>query len=197
MKFEKVSYEQFEKDFIETFYPNIKNVPDKIKKYAMECYDNLKLPTRATKGSAGYDFFMPIDVELNTFEDVKIPTGIKCQIDDGYFLMLIPRSSMGFKNYLRLANTLGVVDSDFFNNKDNEGHISAKIRVEKNLFSPIEINRGERFIQGIFVPYGITDDDNVTKERTGGIGSTNKWVLKVNYHAPLGVWLERATNWLD
>lgn len=174
MKFEKVSYEQFEKDFIETFYPNVKNVPDKIKKYAMECYDNLKLPTRATKGSAGYDFFMPIDVELNTFEDVKIPTGIKCQIDDGYFLMLIPRSSMGFKNYLRLANTLGVVDSDFFNNKDNEGHISAKIRVEKNLFSPIEINRGERFIQGIFVPYGITDDDNVTKERTGGIGSTNK-----------------------
>ena len=174
MKFEKVSYKQFEKDFVETFYPNYENIPPVTKEYIKECYNNLELPKRATKGSAGYDFFMPFDVTIKPFEDVKIPTGIKCQIDDGYFLMLVPRSSMGFKNYLRLANTVAVGDSDYYNNMNNEGHYFAKIRVEKELDKPLEINRGERFIQGIFVPYGITDDDNVTKERTGGIGSTNK-----------------------
>lgn len=174
MKFEKVSYEQFEKDYIETFHPAAEIVPNSIKEYIKKCYDNLELPKRATKGSAGYDFFMPFDVTIKPFEDVKIPTGIKCQIDDGYFLMLVPRSSMGFKNYLRLANTVAIGDSDYYNNMNNEGHYFAKIRVEKELDKPLEINRGERFIQGIFVPFGITDNDNVTKERTGGIGSTNK-----------------------
>lgn len=174
MKFEKVSYEQFEKDFIDTFYHNYKTISPFIKKYVKRCYDSLELPKRATKGSAGYDFFMPFDVTIKPFEDIKIPTGIKCQIDDGYFLMLVPRSSMGFKNYLRLANTVAIGDSDYYNNMNNEGHYFAKIRVEKELDKPLEINRGERFIQGIFVPFGITDNDNTTKERKGGIGSTNE-----------------------
>ena len=174
MKFEKVSFEQFKNDYINMFYQYESQLPLGIDEYIKDCYDNIVIPTRATKGSAGYDFVMPFDVELDTFTDINIPTGIKCQIDNGYFLMIVPRSSMGFKNYLRLANTLGVVDSDFFDNKDNEGHIFAKIRVEKTLEEPIRINRGERFIQGIFVPYGIVDNDSVTTERNGGIGSSGK-----------------------
>lgn len=174
MKFEKVTFEQFKKDYINTFYEYEPQLPLGIEEYIKECYDNIQIPQRATSGSAGYDFVMPFDVELDTFADIKIPTGIKCQIDNGYFLMLVPRSSMGFKHYLRLANTLGVVDSDFFNNKDNEGHIFAKIRVEKTLDKPIRINRGERFVQGIFIPYGTVDNDNVTTGRNGGIGSSGK-----------------------
>ena len=173
MRFEKVTFEQFKKDYINTFYEYEPQLSLGIEEYIKECYDNIQIPQRATSGSAGYDFVMPFDVELDTFTDIKIPTGIKCQIDNGYFLMLVPRSSMGFKNYLRLANTLGVVDSDFYGNKDNEGHIFAKIRVEKNLDKPIRINRGERCVQGIFIPYGTVDEDNATAMRNGGIGSTN------------------------
>lgn len=111
MRFEKVTFEQFKKDYINTFYEYEPQLPLGIEEYIKECYDNIQIPQRATSGSAGYDFVMPFDVELDTFTDIKIPTGIKCQIDNGYFLMLVPRSSMGFKHYLRLANTLGAVDA--------------------------------------------------------------------------------------
>lgn len=172
MKFEKVSFEQFKNDYINTFYQYESQLPLGIDEYIKDCYDNIVIPTRATRGSAGYDFVMPFDVQFDSFTDIKIPTGVKCQIDDGYFLMVVPRSSMGFKNYLRLANTLGIVDSDYYNNKDNEGHIFAKVRIERTLDNPLVIKRGERFVQGIFIPYGLTDNDKTESERVGGIGSS-------------------------
>ena len=104
-KFEKVSYEQFYKDFKETFPLYSDN---EIK----DIYDNIKLPKRATTGSAGYDFFSPIDITLRKNETIKIPTGIRAQIDDGYVLLMFPRSGLGFKYRLQLNNTIGVIDSD-------------------------------------------------------------------------------------
>ena len=113
----------------------------------------------------------PIDLTLFKYpsDAVKIPTGIRCEIEDGWFLQVVPRSSMGFKYGMKLSNTLGIIDSDYAF-AENEGHIMAKIKIEDA--PQLVINRGDKFIQGIFWPYGITIDDEATGIRTGGIGST-------------------------
>ncbi len=135
------------------------------------CYGDIILPKRATLGSAGYDFFAPFDFSLNPNETIKVPTGIRCKIDEGWVLQIYPRSSLGFKYRLRLDNTVGIIDSDYYN-ADNEGHIFVKIT---NLGDkPLSVEKGKAFCQGIFTPYGITYDDDVTTSRTGGIGSTDK-----------------------
>ena len=156
-EFQKVSESQFEKD--------LKNLLD------MEgFYQNVKLPYRATSGSAGYDFYSPIDITLKPGETAKIPTGIRCKIDEGYVLQIYPRSSLGFKYQMALLNTVGIIDSDYYN-ADNEGHIIVGVvnRGEKELV----IKAGDRFVQGIFYKYYLAKEDDTKQERHGGFGSTN------------------------
>lgn len=174
--FSKVSLNQFIKDYKEIFILVPKPVLDKYEckteeEYLSLIWDNIELPIRSTMGSCGYDFMCPIDLTLFKHASVtaKIPTGIRCEIEDGWFLQAVPRSSMGFKYGMKLSNTLGIIDSDYAFAK-NEGHIMAKIKIEDA--PQLVINRGDKFIQGIFLPYGITIDDEATGIRTGGIGST-------------------------
>ena len=165
-QFYKVSYEQFKKGF-EDCFGAIED--DKVKKI----YDSIEIPKRATTGSAGYDFFAPIDIVLNPGETIKIPTGIRVKIDDGWVLKCYPRSGLGFKFRMQLNNTVGIIDSDYYYS-DNEGHIFAKITNDSNENKILIVGAGSGFMQGIFVEYGITYDDDVTDIRNGGFGSTTK-----------------------
>lgn len=166
-KFEKVSYEQFKKDFI-----GCHHILEE--KEIKDMYDKIKLPRRATKGSAGYDFYIPFLLELPPKTEVQIPTGIKCNIKNGWVLKCYPRSGLGFKFKIRLNNTVGIIDSDYFNNETNEGHIMARIANENIEGKTCTIEPGTGFMQGIFVEFGITEDDDVTEDRNGGFGSTTK-----------------------
>lgn len=154
--FEVISEEMFNK----LFYPfEIK-------------YEELKLPKRATAKSAGYDVFSPVDILLEPSEEVKIPLGIKAYMLDDEALFAYPRSGHGFKYYIRLANTVGVVDADFYNNPDNEGNIWLKIRNEGN--RNFAVKKGDAICQLIFQKYLLVDGDEfVGDKRIGGIGSTN------------------------
>ena len=139
------------------------------KQYAVQ--DAITLPKRATKGSAGYDFYIPNDhpdITLKHNEFISIPTGVRCKIKEDWVLMLYPRSGLGFKG-LRLYNTCGVIDSDYYY-ADNEGHIMAKI--VNSGFETITLHGGDRFMQGVFLPYGIVEDDDAKEKRSGGFGST-------------------------
>lgn len=163
-KFYKVSFEQFETDWKDTF-----SECDDIK----TIYDSIVLPKRATKGSAGYDFYSPLTFTLKPNETIKIPTGIRAEMENGWVLSLYPRSSLGFKYRIQLNNTVGIIDSDYYYS-DNEGHIFAKITNDSNENKILEMKQGEGFMQGIFLPFGITEDDNVDLKRNGGFGSTGK-----------------------
>ena len=165
-KFEKVSISQFIKDFKDTF----NNFSDG---EIINIYNEIKLPKRATKGSAGYDFFSPISFALKPNESIKIPTGIRVKIAEGWFLANFPRSGLGFKYRLQLNNTVGIIDSDYYNAL-NEGHIFSKITNATNEGKTIEVLKGQGFVQGIFIPFGITIDDEANEERIGGFGSTTK-----------------------
>lgn len=160
-QFYKVSFSQFEADCKDSFNEgDIKGI-----------YDSISLPNRATKGSAGYDFYAPVDIELKPGQTIKIPTGICVKISDGWVLKCYPRSGLGFKFRLQLNNTVGIIDSDYYNS-DNEGHIFAKITNDSNEDKILQIQAGTGFMQGIFVEYGITFDDDVSDIRNGGFGST-------------------------
>lgn len=142
-----------------------------LKNGTKEEYEGLILPKRATVGSAGYDFFMPKTLTVAPNETVKIATGIRCKIDNGWVLKIYPRSSLGFKYRLTLNNTVGIIDSDYFN-ADNEGHIFIKMTNCGN--ETLTLEKGKAFSQGIFIEYGITYDDDCDGVRNGGIGSTDK-----------------------
>ena len=134
-------------------------------------YESICLPKRATAGSAGYDFFAPYSFTLKPNQTIKVATGIRVQIDEGWVLKIYPRSSLGFKYRLRLDNTVGIIDSDYFY-ADNEGHIFIKIT---NLGDKeLVVEQGKAFAQGVFVEFGITVDDECDGVRTGGFGSTDK-----------------------
>lgn len=163
-QFEKVSYAQFEKDFVNTY-------GDKYD--AKEVYESIKMPKRATSGSAGYDFYAPVDINLAPGETAKIPTGIRVKILDNWVLKVYPRSGLGFKFRLQLNNTVGIIDSDYYGSS-NEGHIFIKITNDTNEGKSVAVKAGEGFAQGIFVEYGITFDDDATEKRDGGFGSTTK-----------------------
>ena len=170
MKFEKVCYDQFVADCVECGWIPYLPIDDKeLDAQVRKCYDNIKLPERSTSGSAGYDFYFPFDDMFFGNEECIVPTGIRCSIDSGWMLMLCPRSSLGFKYGMRLMNTVGIIDSDYYY-ADNQGHIMAKIKVDKRM----DLKSGDRFMQGIAIPYGITVDDHATETRTGGFGSTDK-----------------------
>ena len=136
-----------------------------------DIYDQIILPKRATSGSAGYDFFAPSEFTLLPNQTIKIATGIRVKIDEGWVLKIYPRSSLGFKYRLTLDNTVGIIDSDYFN-ADNQGHIF--IKMTNNGDKPLTVEQGKAFAQGIFVEYGITVDDECDSVRTGGFGSTDK-----------------------
>lgn len=169
-QFQKVSYKQFLYDYIDTF----KLKPESYELVMIEkVYRGIDLPTRATKGSAGYDFKSPMDINLLPGETIKIPTGIRCKIEDGWVLNLYPRSGLGFKYRLQLDNTVGIIDSDYYGSS-NEGHIMVKITNDTKEGKTVKIDKGQGFVQGIFIPYGITTDDDVNNERNGGFGSTER-----------------------
>ncbi|MBO5435368.1 deoxyuridine 5'-triphosphate nucleotidohydrolase [bacterium] len=167
-KFEKVSLAQFKTDWL-------KFNPDATEAEITEIYNAIELPSRSTKGSAGYDIKSPVEFAINHGESKVIPTGLRCRIDDGWFLDINPRSGQGFKFGIRLANTRGIIDSDYYN-ADNEGHIMIKITNESVIAREMSfrVAPGQGFAQGIFTIYGITEDDCVDTERTGGLGSTDK-----------------------
>lgn len=190
MKFEKVTYEEFARSIKSMAHFGFADDED-----IRKLYDEIKLPERSTSGSAGYDFFSPIGAVLASFratleqcrddfteemhdivnlkrDEVVIPTGIKAQIDPHWVLILAPRSGHGFNYGVALANTIGVIDEDYYNNEKNEGHIMVKLTSTSTEFDDLYIDRGRAFCQGIFLPYGLTDDDKATAKRTGGLGST-------------------------
>ena len=163
-KFHKVSYGQFYNDWKDCFGSSDAQIS--------AIYDGIMLPRRATAGSAGYDFFCPIDIVLKPGETVKIPTGIRVEMEEGWVLKCYPRSGLGFKYRLQLNNTVGIIDSDYFDS-DNEGHIFSKITNDTNEGREVRLMAGNGFMQGIFVEYGITVDDDAEAVRNGGFGSTN------------------------
>ncbi len=138
---------------------------------SMEQYLSVLLPKRATSGSAGYDFFAHSNFSVAPGETVKIATGIRVQIDEGWVLKIYPRSSLGFKYRLTLNNTVGIIDSDYYH-AENEGHIYIKMTNCGD--KPLFVEKGKAFAQGVFVEYGITFDDDCEEERRGGFGSTDK-----------------------
>ena len=165
-KFHKVSAERFMADWKDTF-------PETAEETIADIYNKIKLPVRATAGSAGYDFFSPVDITLNPGETVKIPTGIRVEMEQDWVLKCYPRSGLGFKYRLQLNNTVGIIDSDYFYS-DNEGHIFSKITNDSNESKSVSIQAGTGFMQGIFVEYGITVDDDALGIRNGGFGSTTQ-----------------------
>ena len=165
-KFYKVSFEQFEESWKDDF-------PETSPEEYREIYEKIKLPARATKGSAGYDFFSPIDFELKPGETLKIPTGIRVSMEEGWVLCIFPRSGLGFKYRLQMNNTVGVIDSDYYDS-DNEGHIFLKMTNDSNEGKTVTVSQGNGMAQGIFFQYGITEDDQAEEERNGGFGSTTK-----------------------
>lgn len=138
-----------------------------------QMYENLKLPQRATKGSAGYDFFAPFAFTLPPAATIRIPTGIRVKMEEDWVLKLYPRSGLGFKFRLQMNNTVGIIDSDYFYS-DNEGHIFVKLTNDSNEGKTLTVEQGMGIIQGIFLEYGITVDDDAEGIRNGGFGSTTK-----------------------
>ena len=179
-KFEKVSYEQFFEDFVKAF--NISDTREledgtheiiDLHPIVTKVYDSIKLPKRATMGSAGYDFFVPIDLDIVPNTTVKVPTGIRCKMKKNYVLQIYPRSGLGFKYRLQLDNTVGIIDSDYYNS-DNEGHIFIKITNDTHEDKTIELKQGDGFAQGIFNKYYLAKEDKIKIKRNGGFGSTTK-----------------------
>lgn len=161
-KFHKVSYEQFK-----NAYTHIEEVE------VNKMYEAIRLPQRATAKSAGYDFYIPFDCTIKPNQTIKIATGIRVEMQPEYVLQLYPRSGLGFKYRIQLNNTVGIIDADYFES-DNEGHIFAKLTNATNTNETLHLEAGDAFMQGIFMEYGITIDDDVQTLRNGGFGSTSK-----------------------
>lgn len=157
-KFEKVSFEQFKADLQDQFD-------------AEAAYEQIKLPVRATAGSAGYDVISPVSFTLQPGESLRIASGLRCRIAEGWVMLMMPKSGLGTKFRTQLDNTLGVIDSDYYNAK-NEGHIQVALTNDSRTGKTLEIPAGKAIVQVVFVPFGITEDDSADGERTGGFGST-------------------------
>lgn len=163
-KFHKVSKNQFAGAVADDF-------PQYTAEQIEEMYEAINLPERATKGSAGYDFYAPFSFTLAPGETIKIPTGIRAEIDENWVLKLYPRSGLGFRFRLQMNNTVGIIDSDYFYS-DNEGHIFVKLTNDSNEGKTVSVEAGTGVVQGIFLEYGITVDDDAQGIRNGGFGST-------------------------
>lgn len=164
-KFHPVSEAQFVADWCKTTGAKTEQ--------AKRVYQALRLPRRATTGSAGYDFFAPAAFSLRPGESIKIPTGVRAEIAEGWVLQLYPRSGLGFTYRLQMDNTVGIIDSDYFH-AENEGHIHIKLTNDSRSSKQLQLAAGDGFAQGVFVPFGITEDDDADGVRCGGFGSTSK-----------------------
>lgn len=153
--FEKISFEEFKKDI----------------KDDRKLYDEYLLPERKTKYSAGYDFIAMEDFELKPGEIRRIPTGYKAKFLEDEMLMIVVRGSMGFKYNIRMTNQVGIIESDYYNNESNEGHMYVSLQNEGD--TTYKISKNDSYAQGIFVKF-LTCGDIVKTKRTGGFGSTNK-----------------------
>lgn len=161
-EFQKVSFEQFEKDYIAEDNLTVEEVYK----------DILALPVRSSIGSAGHDFVLTKRINLNVGDSIKIETGIKVKIKKGWVLLVTPRSGLGTKFRLQLDNTIGVIDEDYYNNSGNEGHMFIMITNDGKEGKSLVLEAGDRFAQGIFVPYGIANHDKPLGDRVGGGGSS-------------------------
>lgn len=166
-RFYKVSFQRFCEDWMDIFGGQAIRQDKEIQ----EIYQDIRLPQRATRGSAGYDFYAPMEIILAPGEGIKVPTGIRAEMDEGWVLTCYPRSGLGFKYRMQLDNTVGVIDSDYFYS-DNEGHILMKLFNDGREGKTLELKAGMAVAQGIFMEYGITIDDDVEEVRNGGFGST-------------------------
>lgn len=158
--FQKVSFEEFSHHFDD---PEV----------AGAAYGVIRIPTRATVGSAGYDFVTPVAIRLQPGQSVLIPTGIRAKIEEGWVLQIFPKSGLGFRFRLQLDNTVGIIDQDYYNS-DNEGHIMVKLTCDAKSDTTLSLPAGKAFVQGIFLPFGITADDDAFGVRNGGFGSTGR-----------------------
>ena len=155
--FEKISFEQFAKDVSDN----------------KDLYDSYSIPKRSTKHSAGYDFESIMDFTLKPGEIGKYPLGVKANMNDNEVLLIVVRSSMGFKYNVRLCNQVGVIDKDYYNNPDNEGHVW--IKLENQGDKDYVVKKGDKICQGIFINFLTVDDEKeIEKERVSGFGSTDK-----------------------
>jgi len=174
--FERVSPERWAADWIKTFGEGKqkKAAPqlDGSREEALRLYETLKKPARATAGSAGYDLYIPFDAELEAGESIMIPTGFRCRIREDYALFIFPRSSLGFRYRFGLRNTVGIIDSDYYGS-DNEGHIFVRMVNANREELSVSLKAGTAFAQGIFLSYGLTEDDEAGGVRNGGMGSTD------------------------
>jgi dUTP pyrophosphatase len=167
-KFEKISERQFFIDFAEYLDDECLDIRD-----AKAIYNMIKLPKRATTGSAGYDFFAPYNITIPPKGTVKVPTGIRVILDDDKFLAIYPRSGLGFKYKMQLWNTIPVIDADY-SGSDNEGHIWVKFYNDSPEGKTITIRQGDAMCQGVIQQYFKTVNDETDGIRNGGIGSTTK-----------------------
>ena len=140
-----------------------------ISKYQKE---NINIPVRATKQSAGYDLESAFDYKIKPNEIVLVETGLKVKLNSNEALFVYPRSSLGIKKGLILSNAVGIIDADYYNNKDNEGHIMIPLLNFSQ--KEVTINKGERVAQGVFQNYLTTTNDQVESIRKGGFGSSGK-----------------------
>lgn len=153
--FEKISFKQFKKDIIDS----------------KETYNSYNLPVRHTNCSAGYDFESILSFELQPGEIKKIPTGIKVQMNQDEMLMIVVRSSTGFKYNVRMCNQVGIIESDYYNNSSNEGHMWIALQNEGT--EVFKVEAGDRIAQGIFVKFlTVDEEEKIDNERNGGLGST-------------------------
>ena len=157
MKFEKISYTQFKNDNMDTICD----------------YEQIKLPQRATKFSAGYDIYSVKSFELKPRQSILLPTGIKVQLDSDKALFILPRSGQGFKYKVQLFNTIGLIDCDYYNNEKNEGHIWVKLYNDSPDGETLVVKQGDAICQGVILNYFTVDDDISTNIRKGGFGSTS------------------------
>lgn len=144
---------------------------EKVKKYQQV---DFPMPARKTSRSAGYDICLPEDCEIPAGKTVLLPTGVKAYMQDDEYLGIHIRSSVAIKRGLRLVNNIGVIDADYYNNPDNEGHIMVALFNSGD--ETVKLAKDERIAQGIFYKYLTTDDDaeSEKEDRSGGIGSTGK-----------------------
>lgn len=163
--FQKISYKQFVSDFSFLGEEKLRST-----------YDSLKIPRRGTSNSAGYDLFSPFSFSLEANSEILIPTGIKCYIPNGCFLLIAPRSGLGSKNRFQLNNTVGIIDSDYFFS-DNEGHIMLKMINDSRNGETLFVEQGKGIAQAILLKYYITNSDNSHNVRNGGFGSTDGSII--------------------
>lgn len=165
-RFEIVTYEQFKKDMISAFNEYEDSDDSEIK----EIYNSIEFPTRATSGSAGYDFKSPFYFYIKPGESIMIPIGIRAYMPSSVVLLIFPRSGLGTKYRVGLANSTAVIDSDYYE-ANNEGHIHIKLVNDGD--KTVTIEKGKAFAQGVFTHYLTAYGDSAHNTRHGGLGSTD------------------------